>query len=283
MIGRDNLLGGSHPNPFGGNHREFVEFITAQKAGGKAMVQYLLTHPSLAYGLLRDIGLPSKSLFSETFWSGHPYLLNPGSDSPTAFKFAFQPTEENRTGLPETDPALTGKELMEASVISNGQRSWTIRGLANAVRIINERLKGKIGDDYLKDDLFSKLSENGVQTELVVQLEDKNRRSRSPIDKDLVPWTTDFEKVGTLTFLPQPKTGELISLGEDLMFNPGQFQHPPVGNMGFGRKNVSYVESAENRGAIMIADEQPALRQAVRLFGEQHPAVCEAIFGRVVK
>ncbi|MGZ5280482.1 MAG: hypothetical protein ACXWC9_11090 [Pseudobdellovibrionaceae bacterium] len=230
-------------NPFGKDQEEFVEFMEANVAPGflnENLVKFLITHPEVRHLLLHATLRIVPSLVTETYWSGHPYLLGPNQ----AMKFNVCPSPDSKFAIDDEDLKeilATHRKFESGSLGDNFENQ--IRQWLEPL----EDISSKINANYLGIDLLNRVKRGPVKFIFSVQLE-KDENS-TPIENTLIEWKENDS--------PSIPVAELILDQQDesqdcsnLRFTPGHFipDHRPLGNLGRGRI-YTYEASQKGRNA----------------------------------
>ena len=110
--------------------------------------------------------------------------------------------------------------------------------------IVNEGLKD---DDYLRFNMAQTLNNHAAEFDFYVQFQ--TDAEKMPIEDPVVPWESEFHKVGTLIIPAQDfNTTERAKMGENFSFNAWHAlpAHRPLGNFNRARKRA-YVAMSKFR------------------------------------
>lgn len=240
---------------FGDDQREFVEFMEANvKKGivGQRLGLYFAKHPRVLLRVLQSsLGPHAGSLFA-TYGSGHPYLLN----SDTAMKMSVH-LDYNRI-FQNLEPTVGPHEVNAIAQAEEYGVGWSpIDYISRVVKAIKD-------PNYLRNDFYKMVRHGSVSLVFNLEIQDKVHSENTPLEKGLTVWKTHKIPVARLTLHQQTLDSELLTLGNALGFNPGNylFGHRPAGRTGRGRL-FTYTRSQEGRGAADPAEIQANLRRVI--------------------
>lgn len=230
------------PTPFGKDFLEFVEFMDYVADHGPTWGAILFTpHFRASRSLIKASGLPVianykiKSLATQRYWSGHPYLL--GNDK--AMKFNVRPTETKE---------LTTKEIKKM---------------------------GPNAPNYLSIDLNERLKNRSIKFKFAIQLEKDSKSTPIEDNLiEWKEKTSPSIEVADLIIEQQydPHTGELFSACETMRFTPGHYipEHRPLSNMGRGRlfayeaSQIGRQESDNRKKISYVPGQEPTAQDLAR-------------------
>lgn len=243
-IGVKNFLMTNQQTPVGKTHRDFVEFAVATNNGPFGLLKYFFHHPEVAKKAIPAVARPVPSLLTESYFSGHPYLLHGNREDGRAFKFSLHLSPLDQTGRNDNVEKL---------------RATRTPTLWNTITAACRGLY--VGCDYLSQDMFHWLGNSAVQLDFSVQLEDQQNPSVTPIEDNSVAWNVKPVPVARITLLPQTFDKNLKYDGNRLGFNPRESAFTPISDMGWARGFSGYPSS--QRGREAITSEKERLRQII--------------------
>jgi len=221
-----DLLMTNSPTPGGKDFLEFADFMDLVAEYGPTVgALFFFPHLRATWSLIKATGIPLidnysvKSMATQRYWSGHPYLL--GTDK--AMKFNVIPTET--------------QEMSTAEIESMG---------SNAQSFLFHDLSSRIQDHSVRFTFALQLEKDPHLTPIEDNLDEWTEKASPSID------------VAELVIEKQhdPHTGALHHACQEMRFTPAHYipEHRPLSNMGRGRL---FAYEASQKGRSQKAAKEP--------------------------